>query len=54
MGRAGAYLADVLYQGFGYAAFVHDGDRWRGPGLPCPPGQSDAVKHAARCVSPLA
>lgn len=41
-------------QGFGYAAFVHDGQRWRGPGLPCPGGQSDAVKHAARCVSPLA
>lgn len=41
-------------QGFGYAAFVHDGRRWRGPGLPCPAGQTDAVKHAARCVSPLA
>ena len=41
-------------QGFGYAAFVHDGNRWRGPGLPCPAGQADAVKHAARCVSPLA
>ena len=41
-------------QGFGYAAFVHDGKRWRGPGLPCPAGQSEAVKHAARCVSPLA
>lgn len=41
-------------QGFGYAAFVHDGKRWRGPGLPCPAGQGDAVKHAARCVSPLA
>jgi hypothetical protein len=41
-------------QGFGYAAFVHDGKRWRGPGLPCPAGQAEAVKHAARCVSPLA
>ncbi len=41
-------------QGFGYAAFVHDGKRWRGPGLPCPAGQTEAVKHAARCVSPLA
>lgn len=41
-------------QGFGYAAFVHDGKRWRGPGLPCPAGQPEAVKHAARCVSPLA
>lgn len=41
-------------QGFGYVAFVHDGRRWRGPGLPCPASQSEAVKHAARCVSPLA
>jgi hypothetical protein len=41
-------------QGFGYVAFVHDGKRWRGPGLPCPAGQMEAVKHAARCVSPLA
>jgi hypothetical protein len=41
-------------QGYGYAAFVHDGKRWRGPGLPCPGGQAEAVKHAARCVSPLA
>jgi hypothetical protein len=41
-------------QGYGYAAFVHDGKRWRGPGLPCPAGQAEAVKHAARCVSPLA
>ena len=41
-------------QGFGYVAFVHDGTRWRGPGLPCPADQSEAVQHAARCVSPLA
>jgi hypothetical protein len=41
-------------QGYGYAAFVHDGKRWRGPGLPCPAGQPEAVRHAARCVSPLA
>jgi hypothetical protein len=41
-------------QGFGYVAFVHDGVRWRGPGLPCPDDPAAAVKHAARCVSPLA
>ncbi|HWB19077.1 MAG TPA: hypothetical protein VG711_02165 [Phycisphaerales bacterium] len=41
-------------QGFGYVAFVYDEDRWRGPGLPCPDGQPNAVRHAAKCVSPLA
>lgn len=41
-------------QGYGYVAFVHDGKRWRGPGLPCPAGQVEAVRHAAKCVSPLA
>lgn len=41
-------------QGYGYVAFVYDGQRWRGPGLPCPSGQAEAVRHAARCVSPLA
>lgn len=41
-------------EGFGYVAFVYDGRRWCGPGLPCPADQSDAVRHAARCVSPLA
>ena len=40
-------------QGQGYLAFVHDGKRWRGPGLPCPADQVDAVRHATRCVSPL-
>ncbi|MEM7228859.1 MAG: hypothetical protein AAF432_08595 [Planctomycetota bacterium] len=40
-------------QGYGYVAFVHDGNRWRGPGLPCPAGQMEAVRHASRCVSPL-
>lgn len=40
--------------GYGYLAFVFDGKRWRGPGLPCPDGQAEAVRHAARCVSPLA
>jgi hypothetical protein len=41
-------------QGYGFVAFVHDGKRWRGPGLPCPSGQVEAVRHAAKCVSPLA
>ena len=41
-------------QGLGFVAFVHDGRRWRGPGLPCPADQAEAVRHAARCVSPLA
>ena len=41
-------------QGWGYVAFVFDGRRWRGPGLPCPDGQAEAVRHAAKCVSPLA
>jgi len=41
-------------EGPGYVAFVYDGRRWRGPGLPCPNGQTEAVRHAARCVSPLA
>jgi hypothetical protein len=41
-------------QGYGYVAFVHDGTRWRGPGLPCPADEAEAVRHAARCVSPLA
>ncbi len=40
-------------QGYGYVAFVYDGRRWRGPGLPCPDGREDAMNHAARCVSPL-
>jgi hypothetical protein len=41
-------------QGYGFVAFVFDHNRWRGPGLPCPAGQEEAVRHAARCVSPLA
>ncbi len=41
-------------QDYGYVAFVHDGARWRGPGLPCPSEQTAAVEHAAKCVSPLA
>lgn len=41
-------------QGLGYVAFVHDGRRWRGPGLPCAGSRTDAMAHAARCVEPLA
>lgn len=44
---------DSERQGYGYVAFVHDNRRWRGPGLPCPAGQAEAVSHAARCVAPL-
>jgi hypothetical protein len=40
-------------QGRGYVAFVFDGRRWRGPGLPCPASRDEAVAHAARCVSPI-
>ena len=40
-------------QGHGFVAFVHDGKRWRGPGLPCPAGQVEAVRHATKCVAPL-
>ena len=40
-------------QGYGYVAFVFDGTRWRGPGLPCGGGPQDAVDHATRCVAPL-
>jgi hypothetical protein len=41
-------------QGFGYVAMVYDGHRWRGPGLPCSGSAHDALRHAARCVQPLA
>lgn len=37
----------------GFVAFVHDGRRWRGPGLPCPGTPDDAVARAERCVSPI-
>ena len=40
-------------QGYGYVAFVYDGLRWRGPGLPCIGGPHEAVEHAQRCVMPL-
>ncbi len=37
-------------QGYGYVAFVHDGSRWCGPGLPCGGDAREAVEHASRCV----
>ncbi len=40
-------------QDYGFVAFVFDGRRWRGPGLPCPGGRDRALQHAFRCVSPL-
>lgn len=40
-------------QGEGFVAFVHDGQRFRGPGLPCPGTREQAIRHARRCVSPL-
>jgi len=40
-------------QGVGFVAFIHDGQRWRGPGLPCAGTPSDAVANAARHVDPL-
>lgn len=56
LGFIPVFLTDTTNdrQGQGYMAFVHDGRRWRGPGLPCPADQADAVRHAARCVAPLA
>ena len=40
-------------QGLGFVAFPYDGERWRGPGLPCSGDRGAALEHAARCVSPL-
>lgn len=40
------------FQGYGYLAFVYDGRRWRGPGLPCPDGRDTAVAHAKRNIKP--
>ncbi len=40
-------------QDYGFVAFVFDGRRWRGPGLPCPGGRDRALQHACRCVSAL-
>ena len=39
--------------GYGYVAFVHDGERFRAPGLPCPDGEDAAVRHAVRSVAPV-
>jgi hypothetical protein len=44
---------DTDYQGYGYLAFVYDGRRWRGPGLPCPNGRDAATAHAKRHVAPV-
>ena len=41
-------------QGLGYVAFVFDGHRFRGPGLPCSGARDEALAHAAKCVEPLA
>ena len=37
----------------GFVAFVYDGQRWRGPGLPCGGYREDAIAHAGRCVRPI-
>lgn len=39
--------------GYGYVAFVHDGERFRAPGLPCPDGEDAAIRHAVRSVNPI-
>ena len=39
-------------QGFGFVAFVYDGNRWLGPGLPCPGTKEQAIAHAQESVSP--
>ena len=38
-------------QGFGYLACIHDGHRWKAPGLPCPGDPEEAISHAGRCLS---
>lgn len=40
-------------QGFGFVAFVYDGNRWLGPGLPCPGTREQAITHAQESVNPL-
>ena len=40
-------------QGFGFVAFVYDGNRWLGPGLPCPGTKEQAIAHAQESVNPL-
>jgi len=44
---------DTDDQGLGFVAFIHDGSRWRGPGLPCAGNREDALGHAARQIDPL-
>lgn len=39
-------------QGFGFVAFVYDGNRWLGPGLPCPGTKEQAIAHAQESVAP--
>ncbi len=55
LGFVPVVIADSATQkhGYGFVAFVFDGRRWRGPGLPCPGGRDRALQHAFRCVSPL-
>jgi hypothetical protein len=55
LGFIPALITDITddRQGYGYVAYVYDQRRWRGPGLPCPAGQQEAVRHASRCVAPL-
>lgn len=55
LGFVPVVIADVSTdkQGYGFVAFVFDGRRWLGPGLPCPGGRDRALQHAFRCVSPL-
>ncbi len=55
LGFVPVVIADTVTekQGYGFVAFVYDGRRWRGPGLPCPGGRDRALQHAQRCVSPL-
>lgn len=55
LGFVPVVIADVSTekQDYGFVAFVFDGRRWRGPGLPCPGGRDRALQHAFRCVSAL-
>jgi len=44
---------DTDRQARGFVVMVHDGTRWRGPGLPCPGDPEHALAHASRFVAPL-
>lgn len=37
-------------QGYGWVAFPHDGERFRGPGLPCTGSPEEAAEQAARVL----